>query len=371
MKRLIKKAVINYSDDIMNFIYDIEDKYSKDEMNDIYKMFDNGFSLKEVKEKLDSNDFGTEKEYVKEDDGKFNAKEMKFLDELLKYKWISRITVKYIGDHISDDMIKYIKILMNEEYGQHVIKPVAVIIANNILSKDKLENLINYICFRKSDIDEEDIFDFVNINKDVNFNELSKNNFIKIFNGGVLKHLYNSTKIPFTSDDKNKIIDLCNKYFSNLSEDDKNILVDMGYCYMKGADDEHIDYMYQFDKSTNKSKNIHRYIRDLISQNEDIDFLDIIKDNNVSENDIYNLLEYYSNGGDLQYIKKELKNNLSIEEIIDKLKYDIDEEDTNKYMNDYDNYINEEDINDDIENKDYYYNNKKVSNRIIKKLIKG
>ena len=69
--------------------------------------------------------------------------------------------------------------------------------------------------------------------------------------------------------------------------------------------------------------------------------------------------------------KENEMNNLSIEEIIDKLNYDIDEEDTNKYMNDYDTYINEEDINDDIENKDYYYNDKKVSNRIIKKLIKG
>lgn len=295
----------------------------------------------------------------------FNAKQMKFLREMMDSQLLSNELMRYIADRISDNVIKGVRVLMEHQYGDEPVYKTMVYIANNELSGRKFDLFVKYIDFRKTEVSVDDMYSFVNVYKDSNYDKLSDNNFRAIFNGGIFVRVYRSCNVPIGTSEANEIFNLCNEYIGDINDSNVQTLIDLACVSLLGGDDAHIDLMYEYDtKGNHTDKDVNRYVRDLMANNENIDVLNIvIKHNDLSIQDIDNLLEYSEINDDLKQVDKLLSSGLTMDEA---LTYNVDNEDINKYMNDYNNYVDEQDAIDEEENKDQYLRFSKKK-RLIKK----
>lgn len=295
------------------------------------------------------------------DEEKFNAKQMKFLHEMMDSQLFSNEFMKYVGENLNDEVIKYFRLLMEDGYGdEDLYKMILYIIKQGTLKGRKMDLFIDYITHRKTTVDEEQAFNWYNFNKDVDYDKLSNENFRIVYNGGMLNKIYNASKVALSPDNMNELISICNNDFGSLNGDDEWTLINMMVVYLLGADGNHVELMKDIYLSY-KDNEAFKYIRnELISKNKDINFIKFVCEYNLSINDIEYLEEYYDKNKNLDDIGKLLDSGLTVEESIN---YYIDNEDVNKYMNDYDNYTKEQDDIDEYENRNQHLRvSKKIKN---------
>jgi len=284
------------------------------------------------------------------EDGYFNAKEMKFLNEMMDSKLFSTDFMKYVGSVLNDNVIKGMRALMEEGYTNEDLYKVIIYIAkNNLLEGIKFDRYIYYLTHRKTDITEEQAFQFYNFNKNVDYDKLSDDNFVVFYNNGLLTKLYNTSKIVVFAQDVNNIIDLCNKNFSTLDNSTEWTLINIATVYLQGADNSHIDLMKDIHTHYSNNSNF-KTLRDLIANNEE-ELIILFTEYDINESDMEYLKDYYKTNKDLKEIKKLLDLGLSVEEALNV----IDENDEmEEYMNDYENYINKNDEQEDYENRNQH-----------------
>lgn len=299
----------------------------------------------------------------------FNPTEMKFLHEMYDSQLLTDDMMKYISRVMNEKVIKGVRALMNEGYNflsKDLYNTVIYIAKENLLSDEKFDRFLYYITHRKTGVDGDQAFDWYNVYKDSKFDKLSINNFRAFFNGGLLIKIYNSSKVPIGYKQVDQIIDLCDEYIGEINDTNEWTLVDLAYVLLKGGDEEHVDLMHEYDSRTSKpDKELFKYIRDLITNNEDVDLLRFIFDySQLTQDDIEDLMEYYKHNKNLDSIGDLLDSGLTMEEA---LNYHYDDEDADNYINNYDDYVNEQDSIDEDENANQYL---RVSKRIKKRLRK-